>query len=500
MLASDPLPTDSVIEDHALYLAIDQGGHASRVMVFDARGVVVAQAVQDVGVSHPQPGWVEQEPDELVASIQQALAEVAHMLGERCQEIVAAGLATQRSNVVCWDRKTGAALSPAISWQDHRAAEWLRQFEKHTSRIRRITGLLPTAHYGVSKLQWCCENLPQVQTAHEKGTLAWGPLASFLLFRLLEEQPLVVDPANASRTLLWDIETRSWSDELCSLFGLSKKYFPRSVPSRYDFGHLKCQDNLVPLVVCNGDQSAALFSFGKPQAGTAYINMGTGAFLQTVSEGAIKSPKRLLRSVVWAAEDKAIYALEATVNGCASALLEVESELGIAPKEAQKAYPQWLASAKHIPLFLNGVSGLAAPFWVPEFRSQFVGEFADDAEPWEKLVAVGESIVFLLQTNLEEMRREGADLERIVISGGLSVVDGLCQRLADLSGLSIMRPAQCEATAKGLAFLVANPKQAWGVDEKTYFTPQKNAALATRYQQWSEALSVALSLEKGYAI
>ncbi len=494
MPTSNPL---SAKQSHALYLVIDQGGHASRAMVFDTKGIVVAQAVQNVGVSHPQPGWVEQDPDELVTSIQQALVEIAHTLGDQCQKIVAAGLATQRSNIVCWNRNTGAALSPAISWQDHRAAKWLQPFERHSSQIRHITGLLPSAHYGVSKLHWCYENLAPVKTAHNNNSLAWGPLASFLLFRLLEEQPFVVDPANASRTLLWDIKTRDWSNELCSLFGHSHKHLPRCVPSQYDFGHLKLQSHKVPLVVCNGDQSAALFSLGKPQPETAYINMGTGAFLQCVNNKNIKPPTRLLRSVVWANADKAMYSLEATINGCASALLEIEDELNISPKEAQKAYPQWLASAKHIPLFLNGVSGLAAPFWVPDFQSKFVGKYADNAEPWEKLVAVGESILFLLQTNLEEMQQEGANPKQIIISGGLSAVNGLCQRLADLSNLPIARPKQCEATAKGLAFLVANPEPMWEMGETTYFTPQKNEALAARYKQWTKALSMALNLATG---
>lgn len=144
-----------------------------------------ASAVQQVSMHQPQPDWVEQDADDIALSICRALDDVAGQLGTRCQHIRMAGLATQRSNVVCWDRETGAALSPAISWQDRRAQQWMQSFSDQRTKIRDLTGLLPSAHYGVSKIHWCLEQLTEVKTAQDKGTLACGPLASFLLFRLL---------------------------------------------------------------------------------------------------------------------------------------------------------------------------------------------------------------------------------------------------------------------------------------------------------------------------
>lgn len=502
-----------------LYLSIDQGGHASRVIVFDQAGRMVAEAHRSVAVSRPRPDRVEQDADALVASVQAALGECLQTLGARCRDIVAAGLVTQRSNIVCWDRDNGRALSPAISWQDRRGQPWLQDFVPHTERIRRITGLLPSAHYGASKIHWCLEQLEAVAAARRQGTLVCGPLASFLLFRLLKERPLVVDSVNASRTLLWDRRTRQWSDELLGLFGLAADYLPRCVPNRHDFGSLAVTDGFsiplsIPLTVCSGDQSAALFAMGMPAVGCAYLNMGTGAFLQCVTPPEQVLPARLLQSVVWHEPGALLQVLEATVNGAGSALTLVEKELGISARQAQNQAAHWLATADRIPLYLNGVSGLGSPFWRADFVSRFVGDEAETAEPGAKWVAVLESILFLLRINLEELGNEAVDVQQIVLSGGLSVLDGLCQRLADLSGLPVERLVQREASAQGLAFLLASPPatpvtegadvaEDWVTDHGfagdwaaenvcERFAPAANPALLDRYACWRRALQAEL--------
>ncbi len=450
-------------------------------------------------MKQPQPDWVEQDADEIALSIYRALEDVAGQLGTRCQHIRIAGLATQRSNVVCWDRETGAALSPAISWQDRRAQCWMQPFSDQRAKIRNLTGLLPSVHYGVSKIHWCLEQLAGVKTARNKGTLACGPLASFLLFRLLKNNPFVVDSVNASRTLLWDWRQRHWSADLLKMFGLADEYLPQCVANCHPFGELDIGNVSIPMTVCTGDQSAALFAGGKPETGTAYINIGTGAFLQCVmplTKTTAENPAqaRLLRSVVWDGGDDSIQVLEATVNGAGSALLAEADKLGISVENAQQQYIHWLATAKNIPLYLNGVSGLGSPFWLPQFPSQFIGPHASNAQPSEKMVAVLESIVFLLCLNLEEMHYAGVSLQRIMISGGLSVLDSLCQRLADISQLPVERSPQTEATAKGLAYLLVNPEQAWvSANEIFCFVPQNNVALNERYQHWHHALLVAVN-------
>ncbi len=468
--------------DGALYLAIDQGGHASRALVFDGQGRIVASDFQPIDVTHPHNGWAEHDPAQLITSLHTAISNTMYRLGERGSSVVAAGLATQRSSVVCWDKHSGAALSPVISWQDRRAHAWLQQFAEHGEKIHRSTGLFLSAHYGASKLRWCLDHLPAVQAAHQNDTLACGPLASFVLFHLLEERPLLADPANASRTLLWNIKTRDWDDELLALFGVPHTLLPRCVPTRHGFGHLRAGGHTIPLTIATGDQSAALFGFGPPQPDTVYINMGTGAFIQRTT-GRHPTHPRLLTSIAFQEDKQTTYTLEATINGAGSALDWASKALGL--RDTATRLAEWLANDSALPLFLNGVSGLGAPFWIPDFASRFVGE----GEPWEKIVAVVESIVFLLYTNLAEMEALHAPAHRIIISGGLAALNGMCQRLADLSGLPVHRPAECEATARGTAFLLAGGTPAWPeTGTAITFTPVQNPPLAQRFQRWRETM------------
>ncbi len=471
----------------ALYLAIDQGGQSTRAFVFDSQGDVIAQAVERCTVNHPQAHWAEQAADDVITSVERTLAQIRHKLGARCRDIAAAGLASQRSSVACWDRRTGVALSPVISWQDTRARQWLGGFTAHESDIRRITGLQLSAHYGVSKLRWCLDNVAAVNAAYAAHTLAWGPLASFVIFRLLAESPLAVDPANASRTLLWDLQKRDWSAELLTLFGLSHEPLPRCVPSRHAFGTLRLDGWRIPLDIVTGDQSAALFALGEPRTDTAYVNIGTGAFVQRLSHRHPGDVGELLAGIVLHDGDELTYALEGTVNGAASALRWLESECGTQDMEA--ALPGWLARPSAPPLFLNGIAGLGSPYWVADFPTRFLGE----GETWMKAVAVVESIVFLLQINIERMQQRVGPPRQLQLSGGLAHLDGLCQRLADLSGVRVYRPAQCEATARGTAYLAAGRPATWRKPGRgRWFRPQTNGPLGQRFRAWRQAMEASL--------
>lgn len=205
-----------------LVLALDQGGQSSRALVFDARGAVLARAARGVGEARPAPQRVEQDPDELVRSLVEAAGEALGSLGARRGELVAAGLATQRSSLACWERASGRALAPVLSWQDTRAAEGLVRFEPDAEEIARRTGLRLSPHYGASKLAWCLEHLAAVRDARAAGTLAAGPLASFLAARLCAERPCLADAANATRTLLFDPERGDWDDWLLERFAIPR--------------------------------------------------------------------------------------------------------------------------------------------------------------------------------------------------------------------------------------------------------------------------------------
>jgi glycerol kinase len=476
-----PAPTQPA---DALFLAIDQGTHASRALIFDGRGRLVAEGVQEIALHRHGPDVVEQDPEELVASVFAAVERALADAGQRARQVVSAGMATQRSNQVCWERESGKALSPIISWQDRRAHAWLKQFEPHGEAIHAKTGLFLSPHYGASKLRWCLENLPAVADAQREGRLAWGPMAGFLLHRLLRERPLLVDPQNASRTQLWNIHSGDWDPELISLFGLPEGYLPGCVPTCHPFGTLPAGGVEMPLLAMNGDQSSALFGFGWPDAATAYVNVGTGAFVQRpVGQAPVLAP-RLLTGLVLQDAREALYALEGTVNGAASALAWLAQEVG--DEHLAERLPEWLAREEEPPLFLNGISGLGSPFWVADFPSRFEGE----GEPWARAVALVESIAFLLQANMDEMERFTEPPRRVQISGGVSRLDGLCRRLADLTGLPVHRRDDPEATARGIAFLLAGRPERWepaGEDER--FAPGDNPPLRERYGRWRRRMA-----------
>jgi len=438
-------------------LAVDLGGQSARAIVFDGDGVPVADATAPIDTTHPCDAWVEHDPDQVLGALRQAIDGVAD-----APDVVAAGLATQRSSIVCWDRTDGTALSPVISWQDRRGAEQVAALTGHADAVRRTTGLVLSPHYGASKLRWCLENLPAVSSACADGTLAFGPIASFVMFRLLAERPLLVDPANASRTQLWDFRTGDWSPSLLDLFGVPRSPLPDCVPNRHAYGHL----SQIPLTVCTGDQSAALFARGVPEPRTAWVNIGTGAFVQRpAGENPAEIPG-LLSSVVWQDAHTTSYVAEGAVNGAAAALDRVE--------------PAWLADDAEPPLYLNGVGGLGSPWWKPHFESRFIG----DGDPSQKAVAVVESIVFMLAVNIKLI---GAD--SVTVSGGLAQLDGLCSRLADVTGLVVERPVVHEATARGLAWLVAGRPAGWhDPGAPTLFQPRANPALKSRFARWREAM------------
>ena len=464
-----------------LFLTIDQGGHATRALIFDRQGQIVADAFEEISTYYPEDDRVEHDADEIIVSVKSAIKKAVDATGQRSKEIVAAGLTTQRSNIVCWNNTTGKALSPIISWQDRRAASWIKLFSQYETYIHKKTGLFLTAHYGVSKLRWCFDHLPAVQKACETNCLSWGPQASYLIFQLLEQHPLLTDPANASRTLLWNLQSLDWDKELLNLFAVSDKPLPHCVPSRYRFGDLDISGMRIPLQIVTGDQSAALFAHGQPELKTAYVNVGTGAFVQRLSNDSIGQTSRLLTSIVLQEGNDATYVLEGTVNGAGSALTKIGHDLAMDSDEIQRKLPEWMEVVKSPPLFLNGVSGLGAPFWVSDFQSRFIGE----GEKWEKIAGVVESIVFLIQVNIEEMEKFLPAPDKIVVSGGLAVLDGLCQRLADLSGVPSYRPVECEATARGTAYLLAERPDVWPEAKPgTWFNPKFNPEFKKRFKSW----------------
>ena len=486
-------------ESRALTLALDQGGNSSRAVLFDAVGREVATA--HVPIATRRDGeHVEHDPEELVQSLLTAARDACESPLAAGRPITVAGLATQRSTVCCWDRTDGAALSPAISWQDRRHARWLEAaLGARAGWVRELTGLPLSPHYGASKMRWCLEELPAVRLALRDERLLMGPLASFLLHRLCNERPVVADPANASRTLLFDPALLDWSQPLLEAFAIPREVLPRCVGTQHDFGTLSIAGKgSVPLRACSGDQSAALFAFGPPEPGTAYVNVGTGAFVQRVVPADIVSvPRGLLKSVVHARTDavhSALYCHEGTVNGAYAAVEWLRSRVALDVVRALATIGTAVRPGSAHVLFMNGIGGLGAPFWLPHFASGFVlpdGSVAPEgvAPELDQLAAVLDSIGFLVATNVAAMQR-ALPLQRIVITGGLAASDYLCELIAESTRLPVHRPQLHEASARGIAFLAAGQPDGWQeVPIERSFAPSESCVVVDRYDHWREAMA-----------
>ena len=474
------------IANTALYLAIDQGGHATRALVFDRQGHVCAQAEVPIDTFHATKDGmqtVELDAQQLIDSVTLNIQQIAKQLGDQTQNLVAAGLVTQRSTLVCWHRETGEALYPIISWQDTRAQAWLSQFEAKQAWIHDITGLFLSAHYGASKMHWCLTQVPAVRAAQQQGCLVIGPLSSFLTFHMLVERPLVVDPANATRTLLWNKQTCNWDNNLLDLFEIPLSILPNCTATRHDYGNLSIGDRFVPLQIVTGDQSAAIFSQGKPNTKTCYINIGSGAFLLRRTKVQATVADTLLTGVVYKDTKTSVHVVEATVNGAGNALQWFKQYYNY--KDLEQQLHGWFKQDPSEILFINGIAGLASPFWIPKFESYFVGE----GNISNKAIALLESVIFLLQVNLNVMEQTLPKANKIIISGGLAQQDELCQQLADIALRPVYRSAETEATAKGLAYLLMGFPTNWSNAEfDTKFIPQENAPLQARFNKWQQLM------------
>ena len=477
------------------YLILDQGGQSSRALVIDVAGQTLAHASLAVGTQTPAADVVEQDVEELVTSLQRVAEQaVAQLTSKQQHGLFSAGMVTQRSSMVCWKRDTLEAVTPVISWQDRRADDWLSQQKINPQWFRHHTGLYPSAHFGASKMHWCLNHDENVQQAFIDGNLMFGPLAGYLAARLTGSAAVKVDPANAQRTGLYNVDRNDWDADLLQLFDIPRNLLPDITDTCDNFGSLTLVDFKLPLQLLSGDQSAAIYAYGEPASGTAYINAGTGAFVSALWHEK-NYPEQLLKSIVYL-DKQPQFVVEGTVNGAGSALNWAQNLLQLDDTDELRESE---VGSDEMPLFINAVGGLGSPYWKANLQPSFIGQGSDQ----QKLLAVQESIKFLLQSNLVVMQSHGFNLQRIVVSGGLSKSDIFCQKLADLTDTPVWRPDDVEASARGAAYLLTQQSRVghaisaaeWSALSGSEFMPGNDAQdlLNQRFGRWREALQSQLS-------
>ncbi len=446
-------------------LAIDQGTTSSRAVVYDAATFsVLGTAQQEIQQHYPKDGWVEHEPEEIWYSVARTVREAIAKVGRDAKDVAAIGITNQRETVVVWDKATGQPAGRAIVWQDRRTTNFCRQHAADESMLTAKTGLVLDPYFSGTKLRWALENRPGLRERAEAGHAAFGTVDSFLIWRLTGGTSHVTDATNASRTLLFNIHTMEWDDELLRYFSVPRAMLPEVKRSAATFGVTKSLDFLpdgIPILGVAGDQQAALYGQGCFDARSGKCTYGTGAFfLLHTGDKAVSSQHKLLTTVAAMTDAKPKYALEGAVFVAGAAVQWLRDGLHLFKSSAEVEQLARDSNPAERVLFVPGLVGLGAPHWVPEARGVIFGlTRATTAADLGR--AALEGVAFQVADLIEAARKDlspgehPSKIAALKVDGGMSANDWFLQFQADVLGRPVVRAAQGESTALGAAFLAA---------------------------------------------
>ena len=452
-----------------MILALDQGTTSSRTLLVDHDGRIVASAQQAVGQTYPAPGWVEQDPLALWRAQLDTARAVLAARPAAAAAVAAVGLANQRETAVVWERATGAPVAPAIVWQDRRTAATCRALADagHEALVRRKTGLVLDPYFTATKLRWILEHIPDGPRRARRGELAGGTVDSWLAWNLTGGRLHVTDATNASRTLLYDLNTGAWDDELLELFGVPRELLPAVVDTSAVVGETdpRLFGVALPIAALCGDQQAALFGHGCYGAGQAKLTYGTGCFLLTHTGAApIASRHRLLTTVAARRGGRPTFALEGSAFVGGAAVGWLRDGLGVVSSSEQASELAGLVAAGEGGVFVPALAGLGAPHWDPAARGAFFG-LTLGATPAHLARAVLEGIAFEVADLVAATAADsGLEPVELRVDGGASASDALLQFQADICGFEVVRAAEPECTALGAAALAGLAVGFWRDD------------------------------------
>ncbi|HKP61446.1 MAG TPA: glycerol kinase GlpK [Polyangiales bacterium] len=440
-------------------LAIDQGTTGSTVMVVSDDAVILGRATREFRQHFPQPGLVEHEPDEIWASVLDAMAEATKQAGVRASDCAAIGITNQRETTLLWDRQTGKPVHRAIVWQDRRTSARCTELKAAglAPLFTERTGLVLDPYFSGTKLEWLLDNVDGVRTRAEAGTLAFGTVDSFLVHRLTGGEVHTTDVTNASRTLLFDIHRGRWDDELLGHLRVPRSVLPEVCGSAEVVGRTRSVSGLpdgIPIGGIAGDQQAALFGQTCFSVGEAKCTYGTGAFLlMNTGTQAIRSQNGLLTTIAWRFGNKTVYALEGSSFVAGSAVQWLRDQLGIIKKASEVE-----ALAASVPdsggiTFVSALTGLGAPYWDADARGLITG-LTRGSSAAHLARATLEGIAFQIADLARAMAEDaGRPLSRLRVDGGASQNELLMAFQSDLLDVAIDRPSNVETTALGAAYL-----------------------------------------------
>jgi glycerol kinase len=447
-------------------LALDQGTTSSRAILFDSGGEIVALAQREFRQHFPQPGWVEHDAEEIWSSQRAVALEALASAGLRSKDIAAIGITNQRETVVVWDRATGQPVHRAIVWQDRRTARLCDRLrgDGREGMVRSKTGLLLDPYFSGTKLAWLLENVAGARDAAAAGRLAFGTIDAWLLYRLTGGKVHATDASNASRTLLMNIHTGDWDDELLACFGVPRAMLPQIRDSSEVYGEVESVAELSGIAVAGiaGDQQAALFGQACFESGSAKNTYGTGCFMLMNTGGqSIESKNKLLTTVAWRLAGKLEYALEGSVFVGGAVVSWLRDGLGLIKSSSEVETLACSVPDSGGVYFVPAFVGLGAPHWDPYARGTIVGITRGTTAAHIGRAAV-ESIALQVADLADAMHSDAASpLTELRVDGGASVNDALLQYQADIMQLPVVRPNVTETTALGAAYLAGLAAGVW---------------------------------------
>ena len=483
-------------------LAFDQGTTSSRAIAFGHDGLILGASQQEFRQIFPQPGWVEHDPLEIWRTQRDVASQALAAAGLSASDLGAIGITNQRETTLLWERSTGRPVANAIVWQDRRTAsrcDALRQ-AGHEPAFTAKTGLLLDAYFSGTKLAWLLEHVAGARQRAQAGELAFGTVDSWLAWQLSGGAVHVTDASNASRTLLFNIHTLEWDDELLAILGIPRSVLPKVVPSSGQVAVSACEGlpRGIPLAGIAGDQQAALFGQACHQPGMAKNTYGTGCFLlMNTGDKPASSRNRLLATVAWQRGERTSYALEGSVFIAGAAIQWLRDGLGVIARSSDIE-----AVAGSVPdtggvYFVPALSGLGAPYWDPHARGTIVGLTRGTTRA-HLARATLEAIAFQSAELIEAMAADsGIALTQLRVDGGATASNLLMQLQANLLGVPVVRPKVTETTALGAAYLAGLAVGFWRDEaeiaalwsrDRTFDPALSREAAQQRLHEWRRAV------------
>ena len=464
-------------------MSLDQGTTSSRAIIFNRHGETISVAQKPFTQHFPTPGWVEHDAKEIWGSQIAVLTEALAKSGLEAKDIAAIGVTNQRETTVVWDRATGEPVCNAIVWQDRRTAKYCDSLHDKRDWIRGKTGLIIDAYFSATKVKWILDNVENARKRAERGELCFGTIDTWLIWNLTKGEVFVTDPSNASRTMLYNIHTLDWDDELLALFGIPRSMLPEVRASSEVYGTVSTRylEHPVPIAGIAGDQQAALFGQLCTEKGMLKNTYGTGCFLlMNTGDEAVTSKNNLLTTIAWKVGGKTTYALEGGVFVGGAAVQWLRDGARIIRTSADINTLAATVEDNGGVYFVPALTGLGAPYWDSYARGAFFG-ITRGTTDGHLARATLEGIAFQVYDIVKAMEADaGAQTRELRVDGGASMSDYLMQTQADIFGFDIVRPKTVETTALGAAYLaglatgywedIDSIRKQWKIDKT--FTPQ----------------------------